>query len=516
MVRAIAALCLAMLLSSCAGHANRDYVAGSGANGGAAAARTIPAPAPSPPLVLTTGEKTAADTGKSVPKPEQEPNHILQPAAANGVNGANAPPAALAPNNSDAPQIPGGCAGGQYKECILGVCICLPQVGGTVGAAADSVLAVPLPPQRAGGVVDNTGQLLGGASSVIRQPEQLGTVPNQGSRRAGVNGQYDVVRVFFGTDRAMHLNADGQPRFDTDHAQAVTFGSVDVSIPRDHVTGRIESPSVLRMEFHQDPSRDVTILQVIVTPYDQFRAEMRSKALNASTPSVLLFIHGYNVSFKDAALRTAQMAYDLDFAGAPVFFSWPSRGNLIGYFEDEQAIERAQADIEQFVTEVLAASPGANLYVSAHSMGNRGMTRALVSFAHDHPAQAGRIREVVLAAPDIDTDVFVHQIGPDLVAIGAPVTLYASSTDRALTISERIHGGPRAGDAGQNLVLLNGIETIDVTNIDTDLTGHSYVGDRRSILSDLYYIIQGDMRANKRFGLSHKTRNGSDYWTFNR
>ncbi|MFM0174649.1 alpha/beta hydrolase [Paraburkholderia sediminicola] len=148
-------------------------------------------------------------------------------------------------------------------------------------------------------------------------------------------------------------------------------------------------------------------------------------------------------------------------------------------------------------------------------MGNRGLTRALVNF-RNHPDQAYRLREVVLAAPDIDTDVFVHQIAPSLVAIGAPVTLYASSTDRALALSEMIHGGPRAGDAGENLVLLNGIETIDVTNVDTDLTGHSYVGDRRSILSDLYYIIQGDMRANTRFGLSRKTRNGSDYWVFNR
>jgi len=512
MVRAIAALYLAMLLSGCVGYANQGYVAGT-AGSGAAAAPPIPAPSPRPPLASATGEKAAADTGKAVPKPGQEPDLVPNPAAANEVNGENAPSAAPGRNDSSAPQISGACGGGRYRECILGVCVCLPNAG-TVGPPP--VTANSLPPPGAGGVARNTGQVFGGANSVVRNPGQLWTVPSQGPRRAGGNGQYDVVRVFFGTDRAMHFNADGQPRFDTDHAQVVTFGSADVSIPRDHVTGRIESPSVLRMEFHRDPSRDVTLLQVVVTPYDQFRAEMRSKALNASTPSVLLFIHGYNVSFEDAAMRTAQMAYDLDFLGAPVFFSWPSRGNLVGYFEDEQAIERAQGDIEQFVTEVLAASPGANLYVIAHSMGNRGMTRALVSFAHNHPDHAGRIRELVLAAPDIDTDVFVHQIAPNLVAIGAPVTLYASSTDRALTISELIHGGPRAGDAGQNLVLLDGIETIDVTNVDTDLTGHSYVGDRRSILSDLYYIIQGDMRANKRFGLSHKTRNGSEYWTFNR
>ncbi|MEX3936124.1 alpha/beta hydrolase [Paraburkholderia phymatum] len=340
--------------------------------------------------------------------------------------------------------------------------------------------------------------------------------PKTAPKRAGANGRYDVVRVFFGTDRVVSVPKDGPLQFTSDHAPAVTFGSVDVSIPRNHVTGAIESPSVLRMEFHRDPERDVTILHVALSPYEQFRAEMRTKALNASTPGVLLFIHGYNVSFEDAAMRTAQMAYDLDFPGAPVFFSWPSRGRLAGYFDDEQSIERAEADIEQFVTQVLASSPGAYLYVIAHSMGNRGMTRALMNFARNHPDEGYRLREVVLAAPDIDTDVFVNQIAPGLIAIGAPVTLYASSTDRALSISRMIHGGPRAGDSGENLVLLKGIETIDVTNVDTDLTGHSYVGDRRTILSDLYYIIQADTRASKRFGLSHRTRNGSDYWVFNR
>jgi esterase/lipase superfamily enzyme len=347
------------------------------------------------------------------------------------------------------------------------------------------------------------------------QQQQVQQAPPIGQpRRAGSNGRYDVVRVFFGTDRGATIDSAGTPQFNGDHATTLTYGSVDVSIPRDHEIGRIESPSVMRLEFSSDSSRDVTILGIGIATYDQFLSEIRSTALNASTPSVLLFIHGYWVTFEDAALRTAQMAYDLDFVGAPVFFSWPARGDFLGYLHDEQAIERAQGDIEKFVAQILAASPGANLYVIAHSMGTRGMTRALVNFARDHPSDASRIREVILAAPDIDTDVFVSQIAPSLVAIGAPVTLYASSTDRALRLSEWIHGGPRAGDAGDHLVLLKGIETVDVTNVDTDLAGHSYVGDRRTVLSDLYDLIQSDKRASKRFGLSQQTRNGMDYWVF--
>nr|WP_160111873.1 MULTISPECIES: alpha/beta hydrolase [Paraburkholderia] len=100
------------------------------------------------------------------------------------------------------------------------------------------------------------------------------------------------------------------------------------------------------------------------------------------------------------------------------YSSWPSRDRPICYFEDEQSIERAEGDIEQFVMGVLSASPSAYLYVIAYSMGKRGLTRALVSFARNHPDEAYRLREVVLAAPEIDTDVFVNQIAPGLIAIG--------------------------------------------------------------------------------------------------
>lgn len=406
---------------------------------------------------------------------------------------------------SPAPRVPASPSAGQ--ACASSRCSA-PASGHGAGTLGANVSNGP-----AGGPKYLLGSVAVDPVNVgVSGAQPRGSAPKQ----TRTTGSYEVVRVFYGTDRSAAVASDGEPTFSTDHAKLTTFGTVDVSIPAGHSTGHIESQPWWHFESQQDPSRDMTMLHVAVTSYEQFRAEMRSKALNAPTPSVLLFIHGYRVGFKDAALRTAQMAHDLDFAGAPVFFSWPSHGDLLGYFDDEQAIERAQADIEQFVVKVLAATPGANLYVIAHSMGNRGLTRALVSFAHDHPEDIGRIREVVLAAPDIDTDVFVNQIAPNLVAIGAPVTLYASSTDQALRISETIHGGPRAGDSGQNLVVLKGIETIDVTNVDTDLTGHSYVGNQRSILSDLYYIIHDNKRAGSRFGLSSSTKNGEQYWVFNK
>jgi esterase/lipase superfamily enzyme len=37
----------------------------------------------------------------------------------------------------------------------------------------------------------------------------------------------------------------------------------------------------------------------------------------------LIFVHGYNMSFDNAARRAAQIAYDINFDGATFLFSWP-------------------------------------------------------------------------------------------------------------------------------------------------------------------------------------------------
>jgi esterase/lipase superfamily enzyme len=517
MLRTAALWCLAMLLAGCA---TQGGLPSGISNGTGVGAQTGIADKNS------TAQPTAALAAE--PKAANEQASGLSATGPEAVQATPAPPTAVPPTEPDFVTVAPSAAwlsALQARTALPPPSTPPPNFGGIT--IHDGVLSprppIPPPSSSAAGpprptapVIDVPTPLVTAQappSAAVASPSARLTKRN--SKRSGKNGQYDVVRVFFGTDRAVDHHS-ATPAFTTQRAQSLTFGSVDVSIPPHHVTGVVETPSLWKLEFHRDPTRDVTILQVAVTSYAQFQAEMRSRALNATTPSVLLFIHGYNVNFEDAAMRTAQMAHDLQFAGAPVFFSWPSRGNLIGYFDDETAIERSQDDIEHFVTQVLAATPGANLYVIAHSMGNRGMTRALVSFAHDHPDEAGRIREVILAAPDIDTDVFVNQIAPNLVAIGAPVTLYASSTDHALRISEAIHGGPRAGDSGKSMVLLRGIETIDVTNVDTDLTGHSYVDDQRTILSDLYYIVRSDTRAGDRFGLTRQVRNGSEYWVFNR
>ena len=96
------------------------------------------------------------------------------------------------------------------------------------------------------------------------------------------------------------------------------------------------------------------------------------------------------------------------------------------------------------------------------------------------------------------------------------MTLYASSEDIALLASKKFHGYPRAGDAGNGLVLMEGIDTIDATGMDTSFLKHSYFAEARSILADIFYLVREGKRPDQRFGLEKVNTEAGRYWKFKR
>lgn len=332
---------------------------------------------------------------------------------------------------------------------------------------------------------------------------------------APLEPEYAVVRTFFATDRNVTEKTKPNEMFG-DGRSSLTYGTCDVSIPRDHRMGELESPSIWRLEFREDPSKHVVLLSTAISSKDKYFADLAAKVRAAPTHSAFLFVHGYNVTFEDAARRTAQISYDLGFEGAPVFYSWPSQGSTSAYTVDEQNIEWAQANIRAFLEDFFVRSDARNVYLIAHSMGNRALTRAVASLLEDKPTFRDRLTEIILTAPDIDAEVFKRDIAPALVVSGRPVTLYASSKDMALLASRKVHGSPRAGDSGKGLVLASGVETIDATAVDTSLLGHSYFAEARSVLSDMFYLIRSGQRPDQRFGLKRVDSYDGPYWEFKR
>jgi esterase/lipase superfamily enzyme len=295
---------------------------------------------------------------------------------------------------------------------------------------------------------------------------------------------------------------------------AFHYGTCAVSIPHDHRMGTLESPSILRLEFQEDPAKHIILQSVDPELIDNFYADMRHTVQGSKRKEAFVFVHGYNVTFPEAARRTAQIAYDLKFDGAPIFFSWPSQGDLLPYTVDENNVDWASAHLKDFLSDIVSRSGASTVHLIAHSMGNRALTEALRSIALEKKSQAPVFREIVLTAPDMDADKFRNQIVPAIKGTARRITLYASSNDEALKLSKKVHGYPRAGDSEPRIVVCEGIDTIDVSAVDTNGIGHSYYGENRSCLSDLFYLFRDGTAPENRAGLLPRKLDGLPYWVF--
>ena len=325
--------------------------------------------------------------------------------------------------------------------------------------------------------------------------------------------EYAVVKVFYATDRNRNLDTQPGSLYGNDRG-TFELGICSVSIPRDHRMGELEAPSIWKLEFRQDPAKHVVLLSVEPHSPDRFFTALHRRVADSAHKEAFVFIHGYNVNFEDAARRTAQMAYDLAFDGAPILYSWPSKGQLLLYPVDETNVEWTVPHLKNFLTEVASKSGAGTIHLIAHSMGNRGLTSALQDIAQTQPQpDMPMFRQVVLAAPDIDAGVF-KALAREIKQAAQRITLYASSNDEALVASKKFHGYPRAGDSGDKIVIVPGIDTIDVSVVDTSLVGHSYYGDNRSMLSDLFNLLRSGSPPDQRFGLTPKEVDGSRYWVF--
>lgn len=289
----------------------------------------------------------------------------------------------------------------------------------------------------------------------------------------------------------------------------VQYGRCTVAIPQRHRVANLEMPSE-----RTHPERYFTLQSLDTLDQQRFFSELALLRRTGGQSGVLVFVHGYSICFEEAALRLAQITADLDFRGVPLLFSWPSGCSVRLYREDERSVAASEGNLYRFLAGIAERSGPGEICLLAHSMGNRAMTSAFAQLAKQRPELLRRFRTVVLAAPDIDEERFRKEVGPALAGKGVPVTLYASRSDKALRISEGVNGNPRAGEVKEIPVIVPGIETVDATDASDGFLGHSYYGQSRSVLGDMFYIINRGLPASERFSLQPVDTPEGRYWRF--
>jgi esterase/lipase superfamily enzyme len=337
-----------------------------------------------------------------------------------------------------------------------------------------------------------------------------------------------AMRIYYATNREPVKDKSEQEYTGT-FAANLSYGRVDVSIPlARHRVGELEKrPFWAPWHDKSDKERYVVIAEhTRFGDATHFGTQLSSELRGAGKHELLIFLHGYKVTFEQAAQRAAQFAFDLNFSGAVVLYSWPSLGKLLGYTVDEDRAAASAALLSQFLRG-LEGGPWKRVHLLAHSMGNRVVTAAL---AGANPPQLP-LASVILVAADVEQSLFEQQLpalADTLVRTGgAPLTSYVSRNDRALLLSRMLHRAERIGHISTQPFVRDRMETIDATHTDTSLIrvlGHSYFGDERSMLTDLRTLLADGFPAERRGGLVRAVLQGDqvagsgrkNYWIFPR
>jgi esterase/lipase superfamily enzyme len=352
------------------------------------------------------------------------------------------------------------------------------------------------------------------------QPPPAGgrALPN---RRYAQKQGFATVRVYYGTNRAP--SGDPKPAQFYGNARGdLQYGYLDVTIPRVHQEAELETqPRWIEYTMSVDKAtmrtRYVLLDKVAPLPKDEFARALRDQINGTKSKDVFIFVHGFNNSFEDAARRAAQLAYDLDFDGTPMLYSWPSQASTTAYTIDEATVGISGRRMADFLDTVVAQSGAQRIHLIAHSMGNRALIEAMQTYlARRAPENRQHVfGQIVFTAPDVDRDYFIDAIQA-LSGSAERVTLYASDNDYALHSSQIIHGAPRAGTAGDVIVKLAGLDSIDMSAVPADMLGHSYFAANSGAIFDMFRLLWRGEAPPQRCGMSnHKPSGTLTVWSFN-
>ena len=366
-----------------------------------------------------------------------------------------------------------------------------------------------------------------------------------------------TLDVLFVTDRAP-AQEPGDPPYTAGRSRSIAFGTamvefgdgltLDMLAPLDVRAERVP-PVQLSLGATTELGRFPAIPYELVGPTEgkrrapavveahefakrKLQAEVARRLAAAPRKEMVLFVHGYRVSFESAALKSGEMCHFLGREFVCGIFSWPAGGRdsiMFGYDVDRESSEYAVEDLVK-VIRIIAATPGLErIHFIAHSRGADTLASALAELSVEaygrksSPTREFHIGNVILVAPDLDGDVAVMKIfkvfsdpdrpfgaEADASAIippspGLRLTIYVSPDDKAIATAGWLFGSiARLGriDATmftpEQIAMIGGLDAVDIVEVSgtTDFFGHSYFVSNPRVSADIIAMLRYGLRPN--------------------
>jgi esterase/lipase superfamily enzyme len=249
-------------------------------------------------------------------------------------------------------------------------------------------------------------------------------------------------RVHFVTNRAVETRESGERYFGNEPGP-LTAGRCAVSLGEDDSDARLVAVS-------ERPPQEIL------------------DGLAAAHRQVIVYFHGYYEDFERSCRRAAVFQDRLGMDAGFLLFSWPANSTPFTYSDDVRDLEASIPAFLDLLDDLGERVGRGNVSIVAHSLGSRGMVRAL----RQRPGSREPFRDLVLIAADMDRARFLEAL-PAVRAQVDRLTILVSGRDLALRLSEAVNQAPRLGQALE--APIEGVSVLDVTAIaDTHLSGHIY------------------------------------------
>jgi esterase/lipase superfamily enzyme len=251
---------------------------------------------------------------------------------------------------------------------------------------------------------------------------------------------------------------------------------------------------------------------------------VRERLATAPRKEILLFVHGVKTSFDGALFTTAELWHYLGREFVPIAYSWPAGhgGLLRGYTYDRESSEFTVFHFKRLLAWLAELPEVEGIHILAHSRGTDVVFTAIRELtiearaSGERPQERFKLRNVVIAAPDINIEVALQRTEREGTVWAADRwTTYTSGRDRAISISEWLFGGERFGTAGaDNIDELVKMWMANLPHVNT--TGRDsvihYVGRNVGTAGHTYFrtnpAVSSDMILTVRYGLPPGAKHG--------
>lgn len=317
-----------------------------------------------------------------------------------------------------------------------------------------------------------------------------------------------MTRVYFGTNRNPN-NAANPTNFGKHFSQSglvdLRFGWAEVE------NGKITSLDVAQEKL-EVPAADLDKGDLSKQKLGSEQVfDMVRKDMIARRADLLLYIHGFDFTFRDAILRAAEVAEFYALRPMVMFvFTWPGDGSklpLLAYASDRDDAKASGAALgrgmQKLAHYLRGTSPqdycGQNMHLMAHSMGNYATRHAVQAVAASAGSNIRRLfDQVLLMAADEDDDALEldFKLLP-LARMCKRLNVYINPDDLALVVSDTTKGNPDrlgAGGPHNSWAVPDKVSVINVQKVvqfKKDKTGHQYYRLNEKVRADVLSVLAG-------------------------